>query len=138
MAKVYVVSSKSQSKFSAYKGKEYIGVIDSVTSRIDAQTRSILVRAKIKNNNLEILPGSLLEVTVNYNQGNSLGIPDTSVFFYKYFGSFPFFHLILHPRLGIWFSSGGLSLSKFSSAFLNSLPVIGFSFPGLASSKRPR
>ncbi len=70
---------KVNAKFSAYKGKEYIGVIDSVTSRIDAQTRSILVRAKIKNNNLEILPGSLLEVTVNYNQGNSLGIPDTSV-----------------------------------------------------------
>ena len=70
---------KVNAKFSAYKGKEYIGVIESVTSRIDAQTRSILVRAKIKNNNLEILPGSLLEVTVNYNQGNSLGIPDTSV-----------------------------------------------------------
>ena len=70
---------KVNAKFSAYKGKEYIGKIDSVTSRIDAQTRSILVRAKIKNNNLEILPGSLLEVTVNYNQGNSLGIPDTSV-----------------------------------------------------------
>ncbi len=70
---------KVNAKFSAYKGKEYIGIIDSVTSRIDAQTRSILVRAKIKNNNLEILPGSLLEVIVNYNQGKSLGIPDTSV-----------------------------------------------------------
>ena len=31
------------------------------------------------NSNLEILPGALLEVTIKYNERNSLGIPDTSV-----------------------------------------------------------
>lgn len=70
---------KVSGRFSAYKEKEYAGVIQSVTSRIDAQTRSILVRAKIKNENNEILPGSLLEIGVNYNSGEALSIPDTSV-----------------------------------------------------------
>ena len=31
------------------------------------------------NENSELIPGSLLEVTVNYNERNSLGIPDTSI-----------------------------------------------------------
>ena len=37
--------------FSAYKNKTYEGVIESVASRVDAQTRSILARAKINNEN---------------------------------------------------------------------------------------
>ena len=43
---------KINAKFLAYKEKNYIGLIDSVASRIDAQTRSILARAKINNKNL--------------------------------------------------------------------------------------
>ena len=31
------------------------------------------------NENFELIPGSLLEVTVNFNTRNSLGIPDTSI-----------------------------------------------------------
>jgi len=55
-----------KAKFSAYKDKTYEGKIESVASRIDAQTRSILARAKINNENLEILPGSLLEIELLY------------------------------------------------------------------------
>ena len=47
---------KVNAKFLAYKEKDYDGIIDSVASRIDAQTRSILARAKIKNEDLEIIP----------------------------------------------------------------------------------
>ena len=70
---------KVNGKFSAYKNKEYDGVIESVASRIDASTRSILARAKIKNKQGDIIPGSLLEISVNYNTGEALSIPDTSV-----------------------------------------------------------
>jgi len=70
---------KVNGKFSAYKNKEYDGVIESVASRIDANTRSILARAKIKNKQGDIIPGSLLEISVNYNTGEALSIPDTSV-----------------------------------------------------------
>ena len=33
----------------------------------------------IENENFELIPGSLLEVIINYNERNSLGIPDTSM-----------------------------------------------------------
>jgi membrane fusion protein (multidrug efflux system) len=33
----------------------------------------------IENENSELIPGSLLEVIINYNERNSLGIPDTSL-----------------------------------------------------------
>ena len=68
-------------KFSAYKNKNYKGKIDSVASRIDAQTRSLLVRAKIENENFEIIPGSLLEIEILYQEKNALGIPDTSIMY---------------------------------------------------------
>ena len=68
-----------EAKFSGYKKKIYKGKIDSVSSRINAETRSLLTRIKINNENFELIPGSLLEVTVNFNTRNSLGIPDTSI-----------------------------------------------------------
>jgi len=68
-------------KFSAYKNKIYKGKIESVASRVDAQTRSILARAKINNENDEIIPGSLLEIEIFYNTKNALSVPDTSVMY---------------------------------------------------------
>ena len=68
-----------EAKFSGYKNKIYFGEIDGVSSRINAETRSLLTRIKINNENFELIPGSLLEVTVNYNVRNSIGVPDTSL-----------------------------------------------------------
>ena len=65
--------------FSGYQKKIYNGEVDGVSSRINAETRSLLTRIKIENENFELVPGSLLEVTVKYNQRNSLSIPDTSI-----------------------------------------------------------
>ena len=72
---------KLNAKFSAYKNKIYEGKIESVASRVDAQTRSILARAKIINEASEIIPGSLLEIEIFYNEKKSLGIPDTSIMY---------------------------------------------------------
>ena len=66
-------------KFSGNKEKNYEGIVDSLASRININKRSLAVRIKLNNPNLEILPGALLEVTIKYNERNSLGIPDTSV-----------------------------------------------------------
>tara|TARA_B100000686_G_scaffold294301_1_gene324429 strand:+ start:816 stop:1787 length:972 start_codon:yes stop_codon:yes gene_type:complete len=66
-------------KFSGNKEKSYEGVVESLASRINTDTRSLAARIKLNNSNLEILPGALLEVTIKYNERNSLGIPDTSV-----------------------------------------------------------
>ena len=70
---------KLKATFSAYKNKTYEGKIESVASRVDAQTRSILARAKINNENSEILPGSLLEIEIFYNKKDALSVPDTSI-----------------------------------------------------------
>ena len=66
-------------KISSYKNKTFQGEIDFVSSRINADTRSLLSRIKVQNKNFELISGSLLEVSVKFNLRNSLGIPDTSV-----------------------------------------------------------
>ena len=68
-----------EAKFSGSKNKIFTGNVEAVSSRINAETRSILTRIKIKNEKFELIPGSLLEVTVKFNQRNSLGVPDTSI-----------------------------------------------------------
>jgi len=68
-----------KAKFSGNKNKTYSGKVYAVSSRISAETRSLLTRVMIKNENSELIPGSLLEVVINYNVRDSLGIPDTSM-----------------------------------------------------------
>jgi len=64
---------------SSYKEKIFLGEIDFVSSRINADTRSLLSRIKVENKDLELISGSLLEVSVKFNLRNSLSVPDTSV-----------------------------------------------------------
>jgi len=87
---------KLNAKFSAYKNKTYKGKIESVASRVDAQTRSILARAKINNENTEIIPGSLLEIEIIYNEKDALGVPDTSI---MYEGSKKFVYKIIENNM---------------------------------------
>ena len=68
-----------KAKFSGSKNKIYNGKIYAVSSRISAETRSLLTRVMVVNENSELIPGSLLEVVINYNVRDSLGIPDTSM-----------------------------------------------------------
>ena len=70
-----------EATFSGQDNKVYLGEIDSVASRINADTRSLLVRIKVINNNFELIPGGLLEVSIKYEERNSLGVPDTGVIF---------------------------------------------------------
>ncbi len=87
---------KLTATFSAYENKTYKGKIESVASRVDAQTRSILARAKINNESLEIIPGSLLEIKILYNEKNALSIPDTSI---MYEGSKKFIYKIIENNI---------------------------------------
>ena len=66
-------------KITSYKDKIFEGEVDFVSSRINADTRSLLSRIKIDNSNLELISGSLLEVGVKFNLRSSLSVPDTSV-----------------------------------------------------------
>ena len=68
-----------EAKFSGMKDKIYQGAVYGVSSRINAETRSILTRVKIDNSNFDIIPGTLLEVTLKFNKRLSLSVPDTSI-----------------------------------------------------------
>ena len=66
-------------RLSSYKDKVFSGEVDFVSSRINADTRSLLSRIKVNNSNQELISGSLLEVSIKFNLRNSLSVPDTSV-----------------------------------------------------------
>jgi len=66
-------------KIASYKDKIFQGEVDFVSSRINADTRSLLSRIKVHNKDLELISGSLLEVSVKFDLRNSLSVPDTSV-----------------------------------------------------------
>ena len=66
-------------KFPGNNKKVYKGIVVSTASKINTEKRSLAARISLDNSNLEILPGSLLEISINYNERNSLSIPDTSV-----------------------------------------------------------
>ena len=66
-------------RLTSYKNKIFVGEVDFVSSRINADTRSLLSRIKIENPGLELISGSLLEVGVKFNLRVSLSVPDTSV-----------------------------------------------------------
>ena len=66
-------------KLSSHREKIFFGEIDFVSSRINADTRSLLSRIKINNKDLNLISGSLLEVSIRFNLRESLSVPDTSV-----------------------------------------------------------
>ena len=68
-----------EARVSSYRNKIFKGKIDFISSRINADTRSLLSRVSINNENLELLSGSLLEITVKFNLRDALSVPDTSI-----------------------------------------------------------
>ena len=59
--------------------KKFRGRIESVSSRIDPSTRSILARVIVDNKNYEIIPGQLMTVKVIYDQKLQLGVPESAI-----------------------------------------------------------
>jgi len=59
--------------------KNFEGIIEAVSSRVDPSTRSVLCSIKVSNPNLELVPGMLLNAKIIYNKVQALGVPETSV-----------------------------------------------------------
>jgi membrane fusion protein (multidrug efflux system) len=59
--------------------KNFNGKIDSVSSRVDPSTRSILARVIVDNSKFEIIPGQLMTVKVIYDELEQLGVPESSI-----------------------------------------------------------
>ena len=69
---------KAEIKNSAFN-KSFKGVVESISSRIDPSTRSILARIIVDNSNFEIIPGQLMTVKVIYDETNQIGVPESAV-----------------------------------------------------------
>jgi len=69
---------KAEIKNSAFN-KKFKGIVESISSRIDPSTRSILARIVVDNSNFEIIPGQLMTVKVIYDETNQIGVPESSV-----------------------------------------------------------
>ena len=63
---------------SAFK-KKFEGRIDSISSRIDPSTRSILAQVMVDNSKFEIIPGQLMTVKIIYDEIKEIGVPESSV-----------------------------------------------------------
>ena len=59
--------------------KVFKGNVDSISSRIDPSTRSILARILVDNSDFEIIPGQLMTVKVIYNEINQIGVPESAL-----------------------------------------------------------
>lgn len=63
----------------AYPDREFRGTIDTVDSRVDANTRSVRVRAILPNTDEVIRPGMLMTVQVRSNPREALAVPEISI-----------------------------------------------------------
>ena len=59
--------------------KIFYGKIDSVSSRVDPSTRSVLASITVYNKNLELVPGMLLDLQIIYNETQEIGVPENSL-----------------------------------------------------------
>ncbi len=59
--------------------KIFKGSIETISSRIDPSTRSILSRVSVDNSNFKIIPGQLMNIKVIYDETNEIGIPESAV-----------------------------------------------------------
>ena len=69
---------KAEIKNSAFN-KSFKGIVESISSRIDPSTRSILARIIVDNSNFEIIPGQLMTVKVIYDEIYQIGVPESAV-----------------------------------------------------------
>ena len=69
---------KAEVSSSAFE-KSFSGKIETISSRIDPSTRSILSRIIVDNSEFEIIPGQLMTVKIIYDEINQIGVPESAV-----------------------------------------------------------
>ena len=59
--------------------KVFKGKIETISSRIDPSTRSILSRVIVNNSKFEIIPGQLMTVKIIYEETDEIGVPESAI-----------------------------------------------------------
>ena len=80
---IYVASLKKGQKITAtskaFQEQDFEGVVSAISSRIDPVSRSVRVRALIKNENRLLKPGLLMRVDIQANKREKIVIPEGCV-----------------------------------------------------------
>ncbi|MCH8188225.1 MAG: efflux RND transporter periplasmic adaptor subunit [Proteobacteria bacterium] len=66
-------------KSAAYPDQDFLGAITAIDTRIDPNTRAVMVRAEIPNPGMILRPGMLMTTTVLKNRRQSLMVPEESL-----------------------------------------------------------
>jgi membrane fusion protein (multidrug efflux system) len=69
---------KAEVSSSAFE-QNFNGKVETISSRIDPSTRSILSRIIVDNSKFEIIPGQLMTVKIIYDEINQIGVPESAV-----------------------------------------------------------
>ena len=69
---------KAEVSSSAFE-KSFSGKVETISSRIDPSTRSILSRIIVDNSKFKIIPGQLMTVKIIYDEINQIGVPESAV-----------------------------------------------------------
>ena len=69
---------KAEVSSSAFE-QSFSGKVETISSRIDPSTRSILSRIIVDNSKFEIIPGQLMTVKIIYDEINQIGVPESAV-----------------------------------------------------------
>ena len=69
---------KAEITSSAFE-KIFKGKIETISSRIDPSTRSILSRVVVDNSDFKIIPGQLMTVKIIYDEVVQIGVPESAV-----------------------------------------------------------
>ncbi len=59
--------------------KVFNGKVETISSRIDPSTRSILSRVLVDNSKFEIIPGQLMTIKIIYDETEEIGVPESAV-----------------------------------------------------------
>src|SRR5690606_13168682 len=70
---------KVVARTNAYPGREFSGSVASIDSRVDAATRSVLVRATVPNRDRALKPGMFLTVDLSQEERPALVIPEEAL-----------------------------------------------------------
>jgi len=73
------VGSRLVARADALKEREYHGEIEAVNSRLDATTRTLLLRTKLDNQDQSLMPGMLMTIDVQLAERMALVVPEESV-----------------------------------------------------------
>jgi membrane fusion protein (multidrug efflux system) len=70
---------KVRASAAAFPGENFMGTVESIDTRIDPQSRTIVVRAVFPNDKARLLPGMLMTVGIESNKRQSLSVAEQTL-----------------------------------------------------------